>query len=92
MKPIKTFIKTSREVQDYDIKFTRWLTGLADTGSSVQVVPDVGITVITSSLINGIVKVWLSGGVDESVYHIRVKLTTVGSRQKEVLLIITVVD
>lgn len=92
MRPIKIFTKTSREVQDYDTNFNDWLSGLNDTGASMQVTPATGITLLTSSLMNGIAKVWLSGGVDKADYQILIKLTTTGARQKEEAILIKVRD
>jgi len=71
-----TFEKQPAEVQDYDISFVNWLAALSDTGLSIVVTADSGITLVSSSLISGIVKVWLSGGINNTTYKITITLTT----------------
>lgn len=77
---LATFDKKPAEVQDFDIDFTPYLGGLTDTGASHTVVADTGITVASSTLAAGIVKVWLSGGTDKTDYLVRAVLTTTGGR------------
>ena len=77
------FTKQPADMQDYDIDFTEWLTGFADTGASHTVVVDTGITKVSNTLIAGVVKVWLSGGSDGTSYKVTATLTTTGGRVKQ---------
>lgn len=90
MATLATFIKKPLEVQDYDISFVNWLTALGDTGSSIVVEATSGITLVSSNLTSGVVKVWLSGGSANQVYTVTVKLTTTGGRVKIVDIQISV--
>ena len=77
------FTKQPADLQDYDIDFTEWLAGFADTGASHVVAVDTGITKVSSTLVAGVVKVWLSGGLDGTSYKITATLTTTGGRVKQ---------
>lgn len=92
MSILEKFTKQPEEVQDYDISFVDWLAGFSDTGVSHVVTIDAGITMISSVLNAGIVKVWISGGVSGVSYKVTATLTTVGSggiarvKQAEILI------
>ena len=77
------FTKQPADTQDYDIDFNEWLTGFADTGASHVVAVDTGITKVASTLTAGVVKVWLSGGVDGTSYKVTATLNTTGGRIKQ---------
>lgn len=77
------FIKQPADMQDYDIDFSEWLAGFADTGISHVVEVEAGITLVANSLVAGVVKVWLSGGSDGSIYKVTATLTTTGGRIKQ---------
>ena len=83
MSLLATFTKQPAEVQDYDIDFREYLTSVADTGVSHTVTVEPGITLVSSSLNSGVVKVWLSGGTDRQKYKVTARLTTDGGRVKE---------
>jgi hypothetical protein len=78
-----TFEKQPADVQDYDVNYNPYLTKFADTGSTVVVAADTGITVAATTLTSGVVKVWLSGGLDGYTYQITTTLTTSGGRVKQ---------
>jgi len=84
------FDKQPDEVQDYDIDFNEYLTAMADTGASHTVTADTGITLDSSTLTAGVVKVWLSGGSHRTNYKITVTLTTTGGRIKQHEILIRV--
>lgn len=75
--------KQPAEVQDYDVSFSEWLTALSDTSASYTVTADTGITVDSFSITGGVVKVWLSGGIDGVTYKVTVTLTTAGGRTRQ---------
>ena len=83
MSILATFQKQPAEVQDYDIDFREYLTSVSDTGVSHTVTVEPGITLVSSSLADGVVKVWLSGGTDRQKYKVTARLTTDGGRVKE---------
>jgi len=92
MAKLATFIKQPSEVQDYDIKFDTWLAAFSppDTATSMTVTVDTGITMGTTSLTAGIVKVWLSGGTHGTSYKVTASITTAGGRVKEDEVVIKV--
>ena len=94
MSILTTFFKQPNDVQDYDVDFTAWLAGFspADTGLSKSVSVDTGITLQSSVLNSGVVKVWLSGGTTGTTYKVTVALTTTGGRTKEVEFRVSVKD
>lgn len=81
---LKTFPKQPAERQDYDISFVDWLNSLTDTIATVTVVADTGITLETNfSHSAGIVKCWLLGGADGTIYTVTATVTTTGGRVKQ---------
>ena len=84
MPILETFQKQPADVQDYDIDFTKWLAGFSDTGMSLVVQVDTGITLTSQEFANGVAKVWLSGGSSGTSYKVTARLSTVGGRVKEV--------
>lgn len=90
MTTLARFNKQPADIQDYDIDFNEWLTGFSDTGASHTVTVDTGITKVSSTLIAGVVKVWLSGGVDGNNYKVTATLTTTGGRIKQAEITIKV--
>jgi hypothetical protein len=77
------FLKQPVEVQDYDISFVDWLAAFPDTAASHTVIADDGITLGTTTLTGGIVKVWLSGGITGTAYKITATIVTSGGRTKQ---------
>ena len=92
MAKLATFEKQPGEVQDYDIDFSTWLAAFshADTATSMTVTVDTGITMGTTSLTAGVVKVWLSGGTHGTSYKVTASITTAGGRVKADEVIIKV--
>ena len=82
MTILAKFEKQPADVQDFDIDFNDWLTGLGDTGLSATVTGDAGIT-FTYNLASGVVKVWVIGGTDGVTYKVTATLTTNGARVKQ---------
>lgn len=81
---LATFEKQPAEVQDYDIDFaTSYLADLADTAVSHTVAFDPGIEVPLTTMSDGVVKVWVSGGTSGQKYKITATITTVGGRVRE---------
>lgn len=83
MSILAKFTKQPVEVQDYDIDFTSYLTSQSDTASSHVVTADPGITIASSNLTSGVVKVFVSGGVDGNQYKVSASITTAGGRVKQ---------
>ena len=77
------YVKQPADIQDYDVDFNDYLTPFSDTGLSHTATIDTGITLVSSTLSAGIVKVWLSGGTDGTTYKLTVTLTTTGGRVKQ---------
>ncbi|MFN9291054.1 MAG: hypothetical protein ACK6EB_23535 [Planctomyces sp.] len=84
------FSKQPVEVQDYDIDFNEYLTSQSDTASSFVVAADPGVTIASSSLVAGVVKVFVSGGLDGEQYKISATVTTTGGRVKQADILIKV--
>lgn len=75
--------KQTTETEDYDISFTNWLASKVDTGLSISVKVDPGITLLSSALSAGVVKLWFSGGSNNTHYKVEITLTTTGGRVRE---------
>lgn len=85
------FEKSAVDVQDFDVYYTEWLTSLNDTGKSVVCTADAGITLVSSSLVNGVVKVWLSGGTSNHNYKVNTTVTSDGGRVKQATIAVKIV-
>jgi hypothetical protein len=92
MAILRTFKKQPGEVLDYDINFAAWLTAVSDTGASMAVVVDTGITLGATSLTNGVAKARLSGGSSGTSYKMTITLTTTGGLVKEDEIMIEVLE
>jgi hypothetical protein len=80
------FTKQPHDIDTVDVSFVDYLTERGDTGQSVAVVitgPDSALTSPAASLVNGVAKVWLSGGTDGNTYKLTATLTTNAGRIKE---------
>jgi hypothetical protein len=88
MAILRTFKKQPGEVLDYDINFATWLAAVSDTGASMAVVVDTGITLGATSLTNGVAKARLSG----TSYKMTITLTTTGGLVKEDEIVIEVLE
>jgi hypothetical protein len=77
-------IKRPGDSLDYDIDYTDWITD-SDTITSVTtaVVESGELSVDSVQISSPVVKVWLSGGVDGTSYHVEVTAVTSGGRVKE---------
>ena len=86
MSILAKFEKQPADVQDFDIDFSEWLAGMSDTApgpGGAIVEADAGITILSSVLTDGVVKVWTSGGTDGTTYKITATVTTEGNRVKQ---------
>jgi hypothetical protein len=83
MSILAKFEKQPADVQDFDIDFTEWLTGMSDTALTLDVTADTGITLGANTLVAGVAKVWTSGGTDGITYKITATITTFGGRTKQ---------
>lgn len=79
-----TYYKQPSEVLDYDVDYSEWIPS-GDTIASKTVTAESGITVDSSSINSSthVIKVWLSGGTDGTLYKVTVLATTTAGRSKE---------
>jgi hypothetical protein len=77
------YTKQPADTEDFDISFVDYLIARDDTGSGLTVAVDDGITLVSSNLVAGVAKVWLSGGTTGTTYKITATLTTTGGRIKQ---------
>ena len=82
MATVAIYDKYVKEVQDYDIDFSKWLSTFSDALSGYTITSDVGITLVSSARTGNVVKVWLSGGTSGQSYDIIVLGNTTGGRTK----------
>lgn len=82
-KALEIWEKQPTDLEDFDVSYVDWLAARTDTAESVEVVVPDGITLVASTIVAGVVKVWLSGGTDKTTYRITVTLTTTGGRIKQ---------
>lgn len=93
MSILGTFPKQPNEIRDYDVSFADYLARRDDTPRAVTPVvieTDPGLVVESFVLIEGVVKVFLSGGVDGESYNVKVTLNTTGGRRVEGDIVIRV--
>lgn len=83
MSILGKFTKQPVEIQDYDIDFTSYLESLNDIALSHVAAAETGLTVLSSALTDGVVKVFVSGGLDGSSYKVSATITTQGGRVKQ---------
>jgi hypothetical protein len=83
MSIIGKFSKQPVEVQDYDIDFTEYLEFHNDYALSHTAFASTGITIQASALVDGVVKVFVSGGTDGNTYKVSATITTQGGRVKQ---------
>lgn len=84
------FPKQPNDVQDYDVSYVAWLAALNDTALTHTAEIDPGLTLNSSSLLAGVVKLWTSGGESGKSYKITTLVVTVGGRSKEFEIMIKV--
>lgn len=90
MALLDTFEKQPAEIQDYDVDFSPWLQRLGDAAVSHNVSAPAGITVASSTLQDGRVKVWLREGIHGSNYKVTIRIGTAAGRVKEAEIAIRV--
>lgn len=83
MSILGKFTKQPVEIQDYDIDFTGYLEFHNDVALSHTVAAETGLTVLSSALVGGVVKVFVSSGVDGQTYKVSATITTQGGRVKQ---------
>ncbi len=77
------FTKQPADVLDYDFDYSDWLEDRNDTISSHSVVSEAGLVVGNVFVLNGVVKVFLSGGTNGSSYKVTCTVITTGGRTKQ---------
>lgn len=90
MAILAKFEKQPADVQDFDVDYSEWLTGLSDTILSGSATAEAGITLDKHEIVSGAVKVWLSGGTNGIAYKITTTVITVGGRTKQAEIIVKV--
>jgi hypothetical protein len=86
MATLEEFEKQPGERQDYDITFVEYLQSMnedATDSHTAEVTAATGITVDSYSVLDGVVKVWVSGGTTGQKYKVTATMTTAGGRVKE---------
>jgi len=86
MTILATFGKQPNEIRDYDISYTEYLAARQDSPrlvDPVEVVVQDGLTLDEFFLIDGVVKVFLSGGTDGETYKVTTFMHTEGGRKIE---------
>jgi hypothetical protein len=84
-------LKDPDAVLDYHFNWSDWLAS-GETINSKVIAVATGITLDTSSELNGVVTVWLSGGTDGETYTVACKITTTAGRTDERTMEIIVKD
>lgn len=78
-----TFLKAAVDVQDYAVDFSGYLAAVGDSARAGFMTPPPGITMLSASLSQNVVRGWFSGGSAGGRYTIRVVLETSGGRARE---------
>lgn len=77
------FTKQPIEVQDYDIDFNEYLEFHNDVAVSHTSFAEAGVSILSSNLTGGVVKLFISGGTDGNTYKVSATITTQGGRVKQ---------
>lgn len=89
---LKKFEKQPADVKDYDIDYSAWLID-TDTIQSVTASVDINTLTIDSVFNTATrVKVWVSGGVTDTVYKVTITITTEDGRVLQHEFVIKVRD
>lgn len=83
MSILGKFTKQPVEVQDYDIDFNEYLEFHNDVALSHTSFAEAGVTILSSNLTDGVVKVFISGGTDGNSYKVSATITTQGGRVRQ---------
>lgn len=83
VRVLAKFTKQPVEVIDYDFDFSEYLRSVNDVAVSHTAAVTTGLTVETSSLNKGVVKVFVSGGTDGETHKVTATVTTQGGRVKQ---------
>lgn len=92
---IDTFPKQPAEVRYYDVTYADLLKKNADTPRVVdpyEVIVPAGLTLVASSLNNGVIKMLFGGGTSGTKYKVTTLLHTVAAQTLEHEIIIAVKD
>lgn len=96
---LEKYTKQPREVKDYDIDYSPWLTPMSDVLDSVTGTvtcltdpSDTSLTLDSTLHTNTVAKFWLSGGTAGAKYKLTVLAKTTGGREDESELIFTLKD
>lgn len=74
---LQTFEKQPAEVKDIDFSFVDWLAARDGvSATTADTAAETGLTIVSSVLTAGVVKVIVSGGTDATKYKVTVKLNT----------------
>jgi hypothetical protein len=95
MAILAKFEKQPEDIQDFDIDFSEWLAARNDTAvgpGGLVITADAGITIVASTLSNGVVKIFTSGGTDGVTYKLTARVTTAGNRVKTAEIKVKVKD
>lgn len=90
---IGKFQKQPDETIDYDVDFSPWFSNREDEPALVDPVAAVaedGITIVSATLTDNVVKVTLAGGTAGTKYKVTVLLTTLSGLVKEADFTVTV--
>jgi hypothetical protein len=92
MSILAKYTKQPVEVQDYDFDFTEYLQYHNDLAVSHTVTADEGVEIESSTLVRGVVKAFVSGGLTGASYKVSATITTQGGRVKQGDILIKVRD
>jgi len=84
MSIIKLDSKPAADKIDYDLDFKSWLGG-ADNIIDINTIED-GVVVEATQIFGQVVKLWLSGGEENTMAVVKLQVTTGAGRLKELTL------
>lgn len=92
-KPLRELTKDPNAVLDYGIRWTDWLVSgdsISTSTWAIDVAPDASLTIDSSSIVDGVPTVWLSGGTAGETYVVRNRVVTADSRTDDRSIVIHV--
>jgi len=87
-----SFKKDPNAVLDYTFDWSAWLAPLVDTISTVTWLPDVGLTVGSSSHTTTTATAFISGGVVDTSMNLTCRILTTGGRTDDRTIVLKIVN
>lgn len=87
-----TIDKDPDAILDYSWDWTAWLADVSDTIATKSFIVDVSLTVVSSTVVGGIITAFISGGVAGTKVIATCRMVTVGGRSDDRTIYLKIKD